>query len=113
MPIRVNIPTPMRQHTVGQAVVQASGATVKTVLDDLSQRYPGITSRLFDVRSAYSIPFFSVSRATAAGADGVACSRAATADCSSAARTGAATESDVSGESGAAGVNRAFRICSA
>ena len=48
MSIQVHIPTPMRQHTGGQAVVQASGGTVQAVLDDLSKSHPGITSRLFE-----------------------------------------------------------------
>jgi MoaD family protein len=47
MSIRVQIPTPMRQHTEGQAVVEVSGATVKTVLDNLAQKYPGVAQRLF------------------------------------------------------------------
>jgi MoaD family protein len=48
MSIQVHIPTPMRQHTGGQAVVPASGGTVQAVLDDLSRNHPGITSRLFE-----------------------------------------------------------------
>jgi molybdopterin synthase sulfur carrier subunit len=48
MAIRVQIPTPMRQHTEGKAVVEASGATVKAVLDNLSQTYPGLTARIFE-----------------------------------------------------------------
>lgn len=48
MPVKVQIPTPMRQHTEGQAVVEVSGATVKELLDDLGAKYPGITGRLFD-----------------------------------------------------------------
>ncbi|HEX5272000.1 MAG TPA: ubiquitin-like small modifier protein 1 [Gemmataceae bacterium] len=48
MPVKVQIPTPMRQHTEGQAVVEAGGATVQAVLDSLGQKYPGLTSRLFD-----------------------------------------------------------------
>ena len=48
MPVHVQIPTPMRQHTEGQAVVEASGTTVQAVLDDLGRKYPGITQRLFD-----------------------------------------------------------------
>jgi MoaD family protein len=48
MSIQIHIPTPMRQHTNGQAVVQAAGGTVQAVLDDLSKNHPGITSRLFD-----------------------------------------------------------------
>ena len=48
MAIRVHIPTPMRQHTEGQAVVEATGTTVQGLLEDLGRKYPGITSRLFD-----------------------------------------------------------------
>ena len=48
MAIRVHIPTPMRQHTEGQAVVEASGTTVQGRLEDLGRKYPGVTSRLFD-----------------------------------------------------------------
>jgi len=48
MAIRVQIPTPMRQHTEGKATVQAGGATVQGVVDDLAQKHPGITQRLFD-----------------------------------------------------------------
>jgi molybdopterin synthase sulfur carrier subunit len=48
MAIRVNIPTPMRPHTENQAVVEATGANVKALLDNLGQKYPGIVGRLFD-----------------------------------------------------------------
>ena len=48
MAVKVNIPTPMRQHTEGQATVEAGGATVQGVLDDLGHKYPGIAQRLFD-----------------------------------------------------------------
>ena len=48
MPVHVQIPTPMRQHTEGQAVVEASGTTVQAVLDDLGRQCPGISQRLFD-----------------------------------------------------------------
>jgi MoaD family protein len=48
MPIQVNIPTPMRQHTENKPTVDAGGATVKQVLDNLSQKYPGIAGRLFE-----------------------------------------------------------------
>ena len=48
MSIRIHIPTPMRQHTEGQAVVETAGATVKGLLDSLGQRHPAITGRLFD-----------------------------------------------------------------
>jgi sulfur-carrier protein len=48
MSIQVHIPTPMRPHTSGQATVQATGGTVKAVLSDVGQKFPGITDRLFD-----------------------------------------------------------------
>ncbi len=48
MAVKVQIPTPMRQHTEGQAVVEVGGATVQAVLDGLGQKYPGLTSRLFE-----------------------------------------------------------------
>jgi MoaD family protein len=48
MAIKVQIPTPMRQHTEGKAVVEATGGTVQAVLDDVGARYPGIQRRLFD-----------------------------------------------------------------
>ena len=48
MSVRIHIPTPLRQHTQGQAVVEAQGGTVQALLNDLGQRYPGITQRLFD-----------------------------------------------------------------
>jgi MoaD family protein len=48
MPVRIHIPTPLRQHTEGQAVVEGQGATVQGLLDDLGRRFPGITQRLFD-----------------------------------------------------------------
>lgn len=48
MAIKVLIPGPMRQHTGGQAVVEAAGATVKDVLDDLGAKHAGLTARLFD-----------------------------------------------------------------
>ena len=48
MSVRVQIPTPMRQHTEGQAVVEVSGATVQAALDDLGKKCPGIAGRIFD-----------------------------------------------------------------
>src|SRR5262245_66500214 len=48
MAIRVNIPTPMRQHTEGQAVVEAAGTSVKELLDNLGKKFPGIVSRIFE-----------------------------------------------------------------
>jgi MoaD family protein len=48
MAVRIHIPTPMRQHTDGHAVVEASGATVQAALEDLGRKYPAVTQRIFD-----------------------------------------------------------------
>jgi sulfur-carrier protein len=48
MSIKIHIPTPMRQHTDGQAVVEVAGASVGELLQNLGTKYPGITGRLFD-----------------------------------------------------------------
>jgi molybdopterin synthase sulfur carrier subunit len=48
MSVRIHIPTPMRQHTEGQAVVEATGATVQAALDDLGRRFPGLCQRIFE-----------------------------------------------------------------
>lgn len=48
MSIKIQIPTPMRQHTDGKAVVEASGTTVQGVLDDLAKKFPAITQRIFE-----------------------------------------------------------------
>jgi MoaD family protein len=47
MAIRVQIPTPMRQHTENQTTVEASGGTVQALLNDLVTKYPGLQQRLF------------------------------------------------------------------
>lgn len=49
MPV-VTIPTPLRPHTGGQSRVEASGATVGAVLNDLGTRYPEFQKRIFDGR---------------------------------------------------------------
>jgi molybdopterin converting factor small subunit len=48
MSVRVHIPTPMRQHTQNQAVVEVNGATVQAALDDLGRKFEGITTRIFE-----------------------------------------------------------------
>lgn len=48
MPIKVHIPTPMRQHTAGSATVEVQGATVQAALEALGKQYPDITQRMFD-----------------------------------------------------------------
>jgi len=48
MPVKVHIPTPMRQHTAGAATVEVQGATVQAALDAVGKLYPDITQRMFD-----------------------------------------------------------------
>jgi molybdopterin synthase sulfur carrier subunit len=48
MSIKIHIPTPMRQHTDGKAVVETAGDSVQAALEDLGRQFPGITQRLFD-----------------------------------------------------------------
>lgn len=48
MPVRVLIPSPLRSYTAQAAWVDADGATVDEVLDDLDRRYPGIRFRMID-----------------------------------------------------------------
>jgi molybdopterin synthase sulfur carrier subunit len=46
--VKVRIPTPLRSYTDQRAVVDASGATVSEVLDDLDGQFPGIRFRVVD-----------------------------------------------------------------
>jgi MoaD family protein len=46
--VKVRIPTPLRSYTEQQAVVDADGATVAAVLEDLDARYPGLRFRMVD-----------------------------------------------------------------
>jgi len=48
MSVKVHIPTPMRQHTDGQAVVETAAASVGDLLTAVATKYPGIQGRLFD-----------------------------------------------------------------
>src|SRR5215218_4492926 len=44
--VTVLIPTPLRRFTGGEARVNASGATVASLLDDLEARHPGLKDRI-------------------------------------------------------------------
>ncbi len=48
MPVKVQIPSPMRQHTEGQATLDIAGTTVKELLDNLGAKFPAVTGRLFE-----------------------------------------------------------------
>jgi len=48
MPVLVRIPTPLRTLTKGNAEIQAKGATIDSVVDDLERQFPGLKERLLD-----------------------------------------------------------------
>jgi molybdopterin synthase sulfur carrier subunit len=45
--IKIQIPTPMREQSGGQAEVAVEGGTVGLALADLVARHPGLESKLF------------------------------------------------------------------
>ena len=46
MTINVRLPTVLRPHANGESRVDASGSTVREVVDDLVNQFPGITPNL-------------------------------------------------------------------
>lgn len=48
MPIRIEIPPPMRDLTDGKVEVTANGATVKEAIADLVAHYPALKGKIFD-----------------------------------------------------------------
>lgn len=46
--VQVKIPTPLRKYTGGAGGVDAEGATVSALIDDLERRHPGIKERICD-----------------------------------------------------------------
>jgi molybdopterin synthase sulfur carrier subunit len=46
MPVRVKIPTMMREQSGGEPVVEGGGQTVREVLSDIEVRYPGLTRKI-------------------------------------------------------------------
>ena len=46
--MKVSIPTPLRSYTSGEAQVDAEGATLRQLLDDLDRRHPGLRFRVVD-----------------------------------------------------------------
>ena len=51
MAIEVSIPTILRTYTAGAKSVEATGATLGAVINDLEAQFPGITDRLVDAGS--------------------------------------------------------------
>ncbi|HUL94399.1 MAG TPA: MoaD/ThiS family protein [Usitatibacter sp.] len=50
--MKVLLPSPLAGYTAGRREVQAQGATIREVLDDLDRRYPGIRFRMIDEQDA-------------------------------------------------------------
>lgn len=48
MPIKINIPSPLREHTQGKTVVDAGGANVRAVLEALCAQFPTLSAKLWD-----------------------------------------------------------------
>lgn len=44
----IRIPTPLRAHTNGKDTVQAAGATIGQIIEDLEKHHPGIKEKLVD-----------------------------------------------------------------
>lgn len=42
MAVEVKVPTILRKHTGGEKVVEAKGANLRELLEDLDERHPGI-----------------------------------------------------------------------
>jgi sulfur-carrier protein len=48
MSIEVRVPTVLRKHTDGSKLVTGGGATLRELVDDLGQRYPGLRDAIVD-----------------------------------------------------------------
>lgn len=48
MSVRVRVPTPLRKYTQGADEVSAQGGSIKSLVDDLENHYPGIKERICD-----------------------------------------------------------------
>ncbi len=46
MSVEVRIPTVLRKHTNGDASIEATGATVGELIDDIASRYPEFRSKV-------------------------------------------------------------------
>lgn len=51
MAIEVRIPTILRTYTGGEKAVQASGATLSDLLEDLESNHPGLKDRLVETKT--------------------------------------------------------------
>jgi molybdopterin synthase sulfur carrier subunit len=46
MAVQVRIPTPLRKFTDGQDTVNAAGASIGAIIEDLEQKHPGLKDRI-------------------------------------------------------------------
>jgi sulfur-carrier protein len=46
MVVRVKLPTMLRGHVAGSPMVEASGNTVRELVQDLDRRFPGLAGRI-------------------------------------------------------------------
>ena len=49
MPVEVRIPTILRTYTGGEKAVDATGASLSALIDDLEANHPGLKDRLVEV----------------------------------------------------------------
>jgi sulfur-carrier protein len=47
MPVKIEIPSPLREQAGGKTEVPVSGSTVQAALDDLVRQYPALGPKLF------------------------------------------------------------------
>lgn len=48
MPIKVRIPTPLRNLTGGRGELETDGKDVAELIENIERQYPGMKSRLYD-----------------------------------------------------------------
>lgn len=48
MAVKIEIPTPLREHTGGKSEVEVAGGTVQAALADLVKQFPTIGPKLFN-----------------------------------------------------------------
>jgi molybdopterin converting factor small subunit len=50
--VKVLLPSPLASYTANRREVEAQGATLRSLLEDLDRRYPGIRFRMIDEQDA-------------------------------------------------------------
>jgi molybdopterin converting factor small subunit len=50
--VKVILPSPLASYTAGKREVEANGATLAALLEDLDRRHPGIRFRMIDEQDA-------------------------------------------------------------